>query len=564
MIAPPVAVAGVRLHRVRKAVRKMDDYKSSPTAVNPFSHVSEWTKREYFKAVIGIVLVPLRFVLVCILLSMMVVVSMVSSSSWKTPYDLTKPMSEERRWWQAPLVPICRALLFVCGIYRLKVTGELCDSDEARLLVVAPHTTALDAFVQFVAGNAPSVVSKAEVAKLPFFGPVGKAVQTVYVQRESGSAKAKAFEAIKERALAKGWRHLLVFPEGTTTNRKALIKFKKGAFTPGTPVQPILFRSPFNHFDPAWTAGGPNRGLQVMRLLMQWQVQFEIEYLPVYYPSAEEKKDSALYANNVRAVMAEVLSLPSSEHTFTDQQLAKNCRRAGLVPSKTLTFEYELMHEATGITVDFIQNMLARFGTVASKDKIDNMIDVVGLSEMVGVPLSLPVVDLFSVLDVNATGRLTFAALLSGLWTIHDQLEEYEAGSVVADRFMEVATDGAVLTKQSIRDALRKWFAHVEEKQVKQLYQELAGLSISRSAIGKEAVTEFCGSRPDLLYVMLAAQTSAMAVVDQPEEEDGDEQEGKSNAGGKTKKRKSRPLTLRTLSATEAKSLALRRAMVSV
>jgi lysophosphatidylcholine acyltransferase/lyso-PAF acetyltransferase len=106
---------------------------------------------------------------------------------------------------------------------------------------------------------------------------VGKAVQTVYVQRESGSAKAKAFEAIKERALAQGWRHLLLFPEGTTTNRKALIKFKRGAFTPGTPVQPILFRSPFNHFDPAWTSGGPNRAVQIIRLLMQWQVQFEIE-----------------------------------------------------------------------------------------------------------------------------------------------------------------------------------------------------------------------------------------------------------------------------------------------
>jgi hypothetical protein len=169
-VAPPVAVAGVRLHRVRRAIRKMEDFKSSPNAVNPFSHESAWTKREYAKAVVGIVLVPLRFVLVCLLLSMMVLVSMVSSSSLRTPYDPTKPMSEERRWWQAPLLPITRAVLFVCGVYRLKVTGELCDPEEARLLVVAPHTTALDAFVQFIAGNAPSVVSKAEVANLPFFG----------------------------------------------------------------------------------------------------------------------------------------------------------------------------------------------------------------------------------------------------------------------------------------------------------------------------------------------------------------------------------------------------------
>jgi len=30
-----------------------------------------------------------------------------------------------------------------------------------------------------------------------------------------------------------GWPRLLVFPEGTCTNQKALISFKSGAFNPG-------------------------------------------------------------------------------------------------------------------------------------------------------------------------------------------------------------------------------------------------------------------------------------------------------------------------------------------
>jgi hypothetical protein len=94
----------------------------------------------------------------------------------------------------------------------------------------------------------------------------------------------------------------------------------------------------------------------------------------VYHPSAEEQEDPQRYADNVRQMMAEALALPSSEHTFTDGTLAKLCRRAGLVPAKALPFEYELMHEATGVTVEFIQQMLGRFGKVASKD--DNTIDV--------------------------------------------------------------------------------------------------------------------------------------------------------------------------------------------
>ncbi len=38
------------------------------------------------------------------------------------------------------------------------------------------------------------------------------------------------------------WPQILLFPEGTNTNAKALIKFKSGAFQVGAPVQPVLIR----------------------------------------------------------------------------------------------------------------------------------------------------------------------------------------------------------------------------------------------------------------------------------------------------------------------------------
>ena len=41
----------------------------------------------------------------------------------------------------------------------------------------------------------------------------------------------------------------------------------------------------------------------------------EVEYLPVYYPSEEEKKNPALYSRNVRAKMATALNIPVTEHT---------------------------------------------------------------------------------------------------------------------------------------------------------------------------------------------------------------------------------------------------------
>ena len=39
-----------------------------------------------------------------------------------------------------------------------------------------------------------------------------------------------------------GWPQLMIFPEGSTSNRKALMSFKPGAFVPGKPVQPVLIR----------------------------------------------------------------------------------------------------------------------------------------------------------------------------------------------------------------------------------------------------------------------------------------------------------------------------------
>jgi len=38
------------------------------------------------------------------------------------------------------------------------------------------------------------------------------------------------------------WPQIFIFPEGTNTNRKKLIKFKLGAFNPGVAVQPVVFR----------------------------------------------------------------------------------------------------------------------------------------------------------------------------------------------------------------------------------------------------------------------------------------------------------------------------------
>ncbi|CAK9295258.1 unnamed protein product, partial [Gordionus sp. m RMFG-2023] len=114
------------------------------------------------------------------------------------------------------------------------------------------------------------------------------------------------------------WPQICIFPEGTCTNRKALIYFKKGAFYPGFPVQPVCIRYP-NDFDClTWTWDGPNTLLVIWWSLCQPYLKIEIEYLPVYHPNESEKKDGSLFAENVRTLMARHLKIPKSNSTYED------------------------------------------------------------------------------------------------------------------------------------------------------------------------------------------------------------------------------------------------------
>jgi len=74
---------------------------------------------------------------------------------------------------------------------------------------------------------------------------VFRLTQTVAVVRRDKASRQKVIDELKTRVQSEGvWPQLILFPEGTTTNRQALITFKPGAFIPGMPVQPVVIRYP--------------------------------------------------------------------------------------------------------------------------------------------------------------------------------------------------------------------------------------------------------------------------------------------------------------------------------
>ena len=85
-------------------------------------------------------------------------------------------------------------------------------------------------------------MAKYELTKIPVFGRIGKTkvvnilkwsliseivgslLSAVWVKRDDQEAKNKTVEILKQRCSEKGWPQLLIFPEGTNTNGKALVR----------------------------------------------------------------------------------------------------------------------------------------------------------------------------------------------------------------------------------------------------------------------------------------------------------------------------------------------------
>nr|VZI02025.1 unnamed protein product [Spirometra erinaceieuropaei] len=93
------------------------------------------------------------------------------------------------------------------------------------------------------------------------------------------------------------------------------------AFSSGCPVQPAVIRWGNSVDTITWTWEGPGVCTIFLATLLQPHNPLEIEFLPVYVPSEEEQADPQLYAQNVRAIMAKALSLPTTDLSFDD------CRR---------------------------------------------------------------------------------------------------------------------------------------------------------------------------------------------------------------------------------------------
>ena len=114
--------------------------------------------------------------------------------------------------------------IFVLGI-KIETEGTLDDSCD---IVLMNHQSLLDIIViEYIHNRDLAWVAKKEISDLFFFGHIIKAPRMISVDRENKAGIMHLLKEAKDRLDKK--RPIAMFPEGTRSDGKAMLKFRPGA-----------------------------------------------------------------------------------------------------------------------------------------------------------------------------------------------------------------------------------------------------------------------------------------------------------------------------------------------
>ncbi len=139
--------------------------------------------------------------------------------------------------WVRALLGGARA---ICGIRTVVIGRE--NLPDGPALIASQHQSAFDTLVWLTIVPRVSYVFKAELARIPLFGPMLRPSGQIPLDRGASFATIKNLLRGAERAVAEG-RQIVIFPEGTRIEHGATATLRPGvaalASRTGLPVIPV-------------------------------------------------------------------------------------------------------------------------------------------------------------------------------------------------------------------------------------------------------------------------------------------------------------------------------------
>lgn len=363
-----------------------------------FTSKSSFKKFQIFKLILGaIILFPIRLIGTIITVGLAIPLAKFHLRGLPHTNFGHGPDVKEGHWMTVMINRLVRAGLFFLGLTNIEFKGKVpvdYDQDKPWLkysVVAAPHSGTFDwSLVVARATRLFSPIIKSEAYNAQ---PVNRLIRTtmpVSVDRTSRESRSNAVKDQNTRLTegwSKGWFPVICFPEGTNGNRKQLLKFKAGPFIAGQPLVPVLMSYPQDEqVDDNDLATWPHFGRSVLMTIFlgmcRLQTKIVYTFLDTYHPTEEEKQNPSLYAENVRQVMSKELKKKTSDWTFEDAKLMRQCQRAKLQP-EIGAIKVEKVYAGFKQSEKHASELLASYIKILNKyihrmdEKIDGLLPVV-------------------------------------------------------------------------------------------------------------------------------------------------------------------------------------------
>ncbi|XP_028256306.1 lysophosphatidylcholine acyltransferase 1 [Parambassis ranga] len=422
---------------------KTSNTRTSRVGRNPFVHEPKFTMTEKIKiGLMSVTVFPVRLLLVSFF--MLLAWPFAFTASLGRSEFVIEPQSWWRRFIDICLRVIMRAMWFCGGFHWIKVKGERAAPSEVPILTVAPHSTYFDAIP--VTMTMCSIVTKLESRSIPVWGTLISYIRPVFVFRSDQDSRRKTVEEIKRRAQSEGkWPQIMIFPEGTCTNRSGLILFKAGAFIPALPVQPVILRYPNKLDTVSWTWQGPGAFKILWLTLCQPHNSMEIEYLPIYTPSNEEKENPALFANNVRELMAKALELPLTDLSFDDREIILS-KGPLCIHNYSSLLEFNQLVCRLGLKVGTTDSVFEEQARRARKLQGDRL-GLEGFAQFLNLQITDMLRQIYSFFDEHGDGLIDIRHYIIALSTVLRPKKSMETLKL-AFKMYESEEDGTILEKE--------------------------------------------------------------------------------------------------------------------
>ncbi|PKU62541.1 lysophospholipid acyltransferase LPEAT2 [Dendrobium catenatum] len=430
-----------------------------PTPIDPFrNHTPSMGVYEWCKVVVCLPIALARLVLFGLALALGYLATKIALYGWK---DRQRPMPRWRCRFMWVTRICARCILFSFGYQWINRIGKPA-SREVAPVVVSNHVSYVEP-IFFFYELFPTIVASESHDTLPFVGTIIRAMQVIYVDRFSPSSRKNAVNEIKRKASCNNFPRLLLFPEGTTTNGRFLISFQNGAFIPSLPIQPVVVRYPFVHFDQSW--GQISLAKLMFKMFTQFQNFMEVEYLPVIFPCEEET--ALQLSKRTSCMMGSALNVVQTSHAYGDLMLLT--RASELTKDNCSNFLVEMAWVESSFSISTSEALELMDQFCLMNPDSNGRVQIHGFLTAFELGDNLIFKKIFAYLDVERKGSISFRQFLIGSAHVRKQPLFMRACETAFNAFCDIESSCAILTIEQFHDKLQSMIPTVNKESLIQL-----------------------------------------------------------------------------------------------